>query len=137
MLEICATYVIQKSYQMYITVSCSWGKSSWLSHVGNSVLAMQHIITVAYICRIIHHFVDILCLLCSYTLPVRELGLFLTEKNVLELNFLCFLFSYHVPLYCRRALRKSASMYFVLFLNIVLTFCEIVHNKWLEAVIIL
>jgi hypothetical protein len=28
-------------------------------------------------------------------------------------------------------------MYLVLFLNIVLTFCEIVHNKWPEAVIIL
>ena len=108
-----------------------------VTDVGNSVLAMQHIITVAYICRIIHHFVDILCFLCSYTLPGRELGLFLTEENVLELNFLCFLFSYHVPFFCRRALHKSAIMYLVLFLNIVLTFCEIVHNKWPEAVIIL
>jgi len=86
-----------------------------VTDVGNSVLAMQHIITVDYICRIINHFVDILCLLCSYTLPVRELWLFLTEENVLELNFLYFLFSYHVPFFCRRALHKSAIMYFVLF----------------------
>jgi len=63
-----------------------------ITDVGNSVLAMQHIIIVAYICRIIHQFVDILCFLCNHTLPVRELGLFLTEENVLELNFLCFFF---------------------------------------------
>jgi len=31
-----------------------------VTDVGNSVLAMQRIITVAYICRIIHQFVDIL-----------------------------------------------------------------------------
>jgi hypothetical protein len=129
LLESCATCMIKKSYEMYITVSCSWGKSSWLSQ-------MQHIITVAYICRIIHQFVDILCFLCSYTLPVRELGLFLMEENVLELNFLCFLF-YCVPFFCRNVLHKSANMYLVLFLNIVLTFCEIVHNKWPEAVVIL
>ena len=115
---------------MYVTVSGSWGKIVLIvTDVGNSVLAMQHIITVAYICRIMHQFVAVLCFLCSYTLPVTELGLFLTEENVLELNFLCFLFSYLVPFFCRRVLHKSASMYLVLFLNIVLTFCETVCNK--------